>query len=84
MDELRAVVAVLNAWAEADLDRVRAERAALAAQVLPRLPPVLPLCQCGRPAGHPGRHTGHGGRPTRALKADGRPGGQVIRVRHEP
>jgi len=84
VDELHAVLAVLNAWAAADLDRVRAEHAALVAKVLPRLPPVLPLCQCGRPAGHPGRHTGHGGRSPRALKADGRPGGQVIRARHEP
>ena len=36
------VLAILNAWADADLDRVRATHAKLAAQVLPRPPLVLP------------------------------------------
>jgi len=85
MDEFLEVIAVLNAWADADLAAIRVTRDELAAQVLPRLPLVLPLslCHCGRPARHPGRHIGHGGRSIRALKASGRPGGQVIRARHD-
>jgi hypothetical protein len=77
--EFLAVLEILNAWADADMDRVRAEHAELKAQVLPRLPPVLPPCKCGRPAGHPGRHTGHSGRAPRALKASGQSGGQAPR-----
>jgi hypothetical protein len=42
VDEARAVLDVLNGWADADLDKIRAEHAALTAQVLPRLPLVLP------------------------------------------
>jgi hypothetical protein len=43
MDEaVDAIVAVLNAWADADLERLRAVRDELASQVLPRMPKVLP------------------------------------------
>ena len=82
MDVLRLICAAHNAWMDEDTARLRAIRDELKAQVLPRLPLVLPLCACGRTLGHPGRHTGHGGRPPRALKASGKPGGAVIR--HEP
>ena len=81
--DLQAILDVLNAWADADLAALRATRDELAKQVLPRLPKVLPRCACGRTLGHPGRHTGHGGRAPRALKPSGRPGGAVIRARHD-
>ena len=41
--DCREILAVLNAWAEADLARVRAIHAELAAQVLPAMPdPIGP------------------------------------------
>ena len=40
--DLQAILDVLNAWADADLEALRATRDELAKQVLPRLPKVLP------------------------------------------
>jgi hypothetical protein len=42
MDVLLLICAEQNRWMEADTDQLRAQHAALAAQVLPRVPPVLP------------------------------------------
>jgi len=60
-DEVADVLDVLNAWAEADLDRVRATHAELQAQVLPRPPLVLP------------QPTPHGGSRQRAGRRRGTP-----------
>ena len=40
--DLQAILDVLNAWADADLDRLRANHAEMTALLLPRLPPVIP------------------------------------------
>lgn len=49
--EWRAVIDTLNAWADEDLARVRALHAALTAQVLPRMPPVIAPTKRHAPGG---------------------------------
>lgn len=70
---LQAIVAVLNAWANADFDRIVATHAELSAQVLHRMPPVIPRRAQFEPL-PPRRRYGEGPRAMRA-KSDAHPEG---------
>jgi HAMP domain-containing protein len=64
--DVRPILAVLNAWADADLDRLRATRDELQAQVLHHLPPVIP------------RLPQHGGSRQRAMRRRSEPGPDAL------